>query len=149
MEKTIVLAVKGIVVKDGRMLIVKRADHDETGGGTWECPGGKLDFGETLETALAREIAEETGLEVAVGELLFAATILTSSVRQVAILTYLCHAESETVQLSAKHTDFCWAGMDEVKALLAPGIVSDIEKHGVFERAGVWEGIGNPAIYIH
>ncbi|WP_281272274.1 NUDIX hydrolase [Neobacillus piezotolerans] len=149
MEKTFVLAVKGVVVKDGRMLIVKRSADDETGGGTWECPGGKLDFGETLETALVREIAEETGLEVVAGQLLFATSILTSPVRQVAILTYLCQAESDDVRLSAEHADFCWAGKDEVKALLAPGIVSDFEKHGVFERAEIWEGMGNPASFIH
>ncbi|WP_059173098.1 NUDIX domain-containing protein [Bacillus sp. FJAT-27445] len=139
MEKTIILAVKGVVVKDGRMLILKRSADDETGGGTWECPGGKLDFGETLETALAREIAEETGLEVAVGKLLFATTILTSPVRQVAILTYLCRPETDAVVISEEHADFSWGNKDEVKSLLTSGIVSDFEKHGVFENAQIWE----------
>ncbi|WP_316571745.1 NUDIX domain-containing protein [Neobacillus sp. YIM B06451] len=149
MENNIVVAVKGIVVNNGKVLIVKRSANDEAGGGTWECPGGKLDFGETLENALAREIAEETGLDVAVGKLLFATTILTNPVRQVAILTYLCRAESDAVMLSTEHTDFCWADKDEVKALLAPGIVSDFEKHGVFECDEVWAGIGNQASLIH
>ncbi|WP_053365656.1 NUDIX hydrolase [Bacillus sp. FJAT-27245] len=149
MDKSIVVAVKGVVVRDGRMLIVKRSSDDETGGGTWECTGGKLDFGETLQFALAREIVEETGLEVAVGELLFATTILTSPVRQVAILTYLCRAESDAVLLSAEHSDFCWADKDEVKAMLAPDIISDFEKHGVFERAEIWEGVGNLSSIIH
>ncbi|WP_409274562.1 NUDIX hydrolase [Neobacillus sp. SCS-31] len=138
MENNIVVAVKGIVANKGKVLIVKRSANDEAGGGTWECPGGKLDFGETLEIALAREIAEETGLEVAVGKLLFATTILTSPVRQVAILSYLCRTESDAVMLSAEHDDFCWADKDEVKGFLAPGIVSDFEKHGVFECVEVW-----------
>ena len=45
--------------RDGRWLLVRRAD---TGG--WALPGGTLEWGETLRTAIGREIAEETGAEV-------------------------------------------------------------------------------------
>ena len=52
MENKIVVAVKGILLKDGRALIMKRADDDDIGGGTWEFSGGKLEFGESPEEAL-------------------------------------------------------------------------------------------------
>ncbi|WP_449621059.1 NUDIX domain-containing protein [Robertmurraya sp. Marseille-Q9965] len=42
---TIVVAVKGVLLGKGKVLILKRA-LDDYRSGTWECPGGKIDFGE-------------------------------------------------------------------------------------------------------
>lgn len=47
----------------GRMLVTKRPDHVHQGG-LWEFPGGKLEPGESPEHGLARELAEELGIEV-------------------------------------------------------------------------------------
>lgn len=49
-----------LVLKEGKILLGERlASH---GAGTWSLPGGHLEFGETFESAGAREVAEETGL---------------------------------------------------------------------------------------
>jgi 8-oxo-dGTP diphosphatase len=48
---------------DGRILITQRAKHAHQGG-LWEFPGGKLEPGEPVRQALARELAEELGIEV-------------------------------------------------------------------------------------
>ncbi|WP_263142374.1 Nudix family hydrolase [Pseudomonas sp. RIT-PI-AD] len=48
---------------DGRVLIAKRPE-DKHQGGLWEFPGGKVEPGETVEAALARELAEELGIVV-------------------------------------------------------------------------------------
>jgi mutator protein MutT len=54
------------VVLDGdRVLLVKRA-HEPLKG-EWSLPGGAVELGETLEKAIAREVREETGLDVDVG----------------------------------------------------------------------------------
>jgi len=56
----------GAVIFDGdRVLLVKRA-HEPLKG-DWSLPGGAVDVGETLEQAVAREVKEETGLDVEVG----------------------------------------------------------------------------------
>ena len=47
----------------GRVLVTKRPDHVHQGG-LWEFPGGKLEPGESPEQGLARELAEELGIEV-------------------------------------------------------------------------------------
>ena len=48
---------------DGRILIARRADTQHQGG-LWEFPGGKVEEGESLAAALARELREELGIEV-------------------------------------------------------------------------------------
>jgi 8-oxo-dGTP diphosphatase len=55
------VSVKGLFVKDGKILILKESEEM---GGAWELPGGGLDFGEDIRAGLRREIEEETGLQV-------------------------------------------------------------------------------------
>jgi len=52
-----------VIVRDGRILIARRPEHVHQGG-LLEFPGGKVEPGETVQQALVREIAEETGLRV-------------------------------------------------------------------------------------
>ncbi len=59
--------VGAIVHDDGRLLLVRRANPPAAG--TWTIPGGKVEPGEDDATAVAREVAEETGLVVEVGRL--------------------------------------------------------------------------------
>ncbi len=56
-----------VLRRDGRVLLAKRPSKGLLGG-MWEFPGGKLEPGETLQECLMREIREETGAEVQVGE---------------------------------------------------------------------------------
>ena len=60
----------GAVVTDerGRLLMIRRG-HDP-GAGLWSIPGGRVEPGETDEQALAREMLEETNLQVKVGKLI-------------------------------------------------------------------------------
>ncbi len=59
------VGVGAVVVDGGKVLIVKRK-YDPLAG-QWSIPGGGVEVGETLEDSVAREILEETGLEIAIG----------------------------------------------------------------------------------
>lgn len=57
-----VAAVAAIIKKDGKILAAQRGCGDLAGG--WEFPGGKIEFGETPEDAVVREISEELRIRV-------------------------------------------------------------------------------------
>ena len=59
----------GLVFRGGKLLITQRHQNSHLGG-LWEFPGGKRKAGETFEQCLVRELKEELGVTVAVGELL-------------------------------------------------------------------------------
>jgi 8-oxo-dGTP diphosphatase len=51
-----------IIVKDDKVLLMKRTGSHGTD--TWSCPGGHIDFGESLEECAIRETKEETGVDI-------------------------------------------------------------------------------------
>lgn len=59
--KNVGVTVCGLLVQDGKVLITKR--NVEPYKGAWCCPGGHVDFGETAEEAVKREVKEEVGLD--------------------------------------------------------------------------------------
>jgi ADP-ribose pyrophosphatase YjhB (NUDIX family) len=62
----VVLCVGAVVHDaDGRLLLIRR--RNEPGKGLWSLPGGRVEAGETLTRAVAREVLEETGLVVRAG----------------------------------------------------------------------------------
>ena len=56
--------VYGVLIEDGRALIIRRSFEEHHYRGRWELPGGKLEEGEDYVTALLREFGEEVGLGV-------------------------------------------------------------------------------------
>lgn len=60
-----IVGVGAVIVEDGKVLLIKR--RYEPLKGHWSLPGGMVEVGETLESALMREMLEETGMRVDVG----------------------------------------------------------------------------------
>jgi 8-oxo-dGTP diphosphatase len=58
-----------VVIEDDSLLVVQRGRG--ANAGLWAVPGGKVDLGESMRAAAAREVREETGLEVEIGEVIW------------------------------------------------------------------------------
>jgi mutator protein MutT len=80
------VSVKGVLCHGEHVVLVGNSR------GEWELPGGKLELGETPETCVAREIAEELDIAVAVGPLLDAWVYDITSEVHVLVLVYGCRA---------------------------------------------------------
>ena len=108
----IVLA--AIVDDRGRVLIQPRAG-DPALAGTWELPGGEVRPGEDHAAALAREVEEETGVMVRVGELAVAVCHAYPD-RRVALHAYLCEPVGDARPVRWAR----WTSLEEYRAMPMP-----------------------------
>jgi 8-oxo-dGTP diphosphatase len=95
---------------DGRLLLIKRGN--EPGRGLWSLPGGRVEPGESDEAAVAREVAEETGLVVTVGEL--AGRIQRG---RYDISDYFAEVVGGELAAATDALDACWADAGELETL--------------------------------
>ncbi len=63
-----VVGIGGVIIDQGRALLIRRGSEPLLG--EWSIPGGTLEIGESLEEGVARELLEETGIEIRVIELI-------------------------------------------------------------------------------
>ena len=106
MKKTLQV-VGAIIVKDGRILAVKRGENkNKAVAFKYEFPGGKIEQGETPEQALKRELLEEMNYDIQVGEEFMSVTYEYDDVF-VNLHTYICEPISNTYILN-EHIDDKW-----------------------------------------
>lgn len=93
-----------VIVKDGKVLILRRSATDQWMPGHYGLPGGKIDGAETPTEAVSRECKEETGLDVNPKDLIFLSKV--SSEKQHAF--YCTEKFSGSPKLDFEHDDFKW-----------------------------------------
>lgn len=93
----------GILIEDGKILIVKQEVSEQR---HWSLPGGALEYGETIEQCLVREMKEETGLDVKVKELLYITDRFRHMNNHIVHMTFLVDRVGGKSQLENwKHKD--------------------------------------------
>ncbi len=114
-----VVGVGGVVVRDGRALIIRRAHEPRRG--EWSIPGGTVELGERLIEAVRRELLEETGLHVEVGPIVETFDRVhhdaDGRVRyHFVIVDYLCHAPTGEATAGSDADAVAWVRADELEA---------------------------------
>jgi len=123
--KQILTVVAGVLSCDRKYFVAQRP-HDKHLGGYWEFPGGKIDEGETPETALIREMSEELKVSVSVGDKI-AETTNEYEDRIVTLLFYECEIITGEIIL-LEHIDSGWLTVDQMAEIdLAPADLFLIE----------------------
>ena len=119
-----IVGVGAVIVKDGKAIIIKRAN--EPYKGQWSIPGGRVELGESLHDAVRREMREETGLEVEVGPLIDVFERIQveqpsgpaesgHSVRyHFVIIDYLCTCSGGTLCAGDDAADAKWVTIEEL-----------------------------------
>ncbi|MEU5156093.1 NUDIX hydrolase [Glycomyces sp. NPDC021274] len=110
----IVQLVVGAVIADGEKILFLKRPADDFMGGIWELPSGKVDQGERLDLALAREVKEETGLDVAeISAYLGHFDYTSGSGKPSRQFNFAVKATTISPVLLTEHDDFQWAAVDE------------------------------------
>lgn len=117
----------GAVVRDesGRVLLVLRAN--EPSRGQWSVPGGRVEEGESAREAVVREVREETGLDVQVGDLL-----LTVRIGPYDVEDFAARVVGGTLRAGDDAADVGWFTPAEARALdLSPSLRAELDHLGL------------------
>ena len=92
---------------DGKLLLLRRAGNKRCESDSWEFPGGKCENDECAETAILRELREETGIEVDEVDLEGAFESMLHG-KRTHHQVFKSSTDIEVAQLSGEHDDFAW-----------------------------------------
>lgn len=109
------VTVKALIIKNNKVLLLQGG-----GRGWWELAGGKIEYGEHLKEALARELKEELNVDdVLIGEIIEARTRINDigEPLHMVFIIYNCSLSNNEFQISDEHVDWKWASVEEVKSL--------------------------------
>lgn len=110
---------RAIVMNDGKVLILQNAEDDpkEYARGKWESPGGFIEEHDGhRKDAVKREVKEETSIDVEVVEKLESISVTIDGDTSTAHY-YLCHSDSQEIELSDEHQNYRWIEPGEARGV--------------------------------
>ena len=137
-----IVGVGAVVLDADRVLLVKRA-HEPLKG-EWSLPGGAVEVGETLEVAIAREVLEETGLEIDVGPMVDVLDRIRFDsdgrvLYHYVLIDFVCRSIGGTLCCGTDAADVKWAAVIELTQYgLGDTTMSVIRKALDRAQAGPW-----------
>ena len=114
------VAVGAAVFNDDCVLMVKRSKPPAKG--SWAVPGGKIRPGETMQQALVREIKEETGLDIQVGDIIYVFDVIQRDEKNeitfhFVIIDFLCELKGGQLKAGDDALDAKWISRQDIKEM--------------------------------
>lgn len=141
-------SVYGIIIKDGQILLV--SERNSEGKKCYMLPGGGMEFGETFEDSVEREVKEETGLTVKARKHVITKTNLfiwgpdiplTKKVMQTVLVYYACEFISGDIsnagydEWEATHMEMAeWIRLDQIASL---EVLGSVDFREVLKQSGL------------
>ncbi|HUF38668.1 MAG TPA: NUDIX domain-containing protein [Anaerolineales bacterium] len=130
----------------GKYLLLRRSREKDVGAGSWECPTGRVDQGESIEAALVREVWEELGVAARPRFILGTTHFFRGEVRpenELVSVLYACTIDDPAaVRIGPEHDEVRWMTREAIADFLP-------ERHWihwVIERAKAMEAGMHPAL---
>ena len=114
----------GVVLRGGRVLILKRKEDDDTYPGVWDCVGGHFEKGESAEECMLREAREEAGQDMTIVKVGPLIEYLDRYGRAVAI-PFVLKPDPQKAIVPSEHSEFRWVRPSELKRY---DVVPDLSK---------------------
>ncbi|MBE9155420.1 A/G-specific adenine glycosylase [Nodosilinea sp. LEGE 06152] len=102
-----------VIWNDQQQILIDRRKQTGLLGGLWEFPGGKIEPGETIEDCIAREIQEELGIEIAVGDRLCTVTHAYSHFKVTLNVHHCTHLSGEPQPIECDEVR--WVSLDAIE----------------------------------
>ncbi len=156
-DKAHYIAVTGVIIKEGKYLIAKRAAHEKAFPNLWTVPGGKLKMQDytnrekdtsshwynIFENLLKREVIEETGLQIINIRYLTSLSYIRDDGIPTIVVSMFADYDCGNVKLCKDLSEYAWVTLEEAKKYaLIEGIYEELEMVDKFlkgnEKVGEW-----------
>lgn len=121
------VATNAIILNENKeILFTQRSLNDDFLPGYWELPGGGIDYGETPQEALIREIKEECGLGIEIIKPVAANSYFIRDTQRIEI-TFLCKVINPSdIKLSHEHSAYKWLKTTEINTIKVTDYIKKI-----------------------
>jgi len=121
------VAVKSFIVREGKVLMIKRRPNDVHKPGGWDIPGGRLDLGEDPYKGVARETEEEVGIDIEILIPIGINHFMREDNQKITMIIFLCKPTSAEILLSEEHVEYKWQNINGPRNEFPKWLLSSVD----------------------